>query len=33
MSKAIQDIIITLELGGNKQDLMNMLEKLKEDNK
>ena len=33
ISKAIQDIIITLELGGNKQDLMNMLEKLKEDNK
>lgn len=31
--RAIQDIIITLELGGNKQDLMNMLEKLKEDNK
>lgn len=33
ITKAIQDIIITLELGGNKQDLMNMLEKLKEDNK
>ena len=33
IAKSIQDIIITLELGGNKQDLMNMLEKLKEDNK
>ena len=33
VAKSIQDIIITLELGGNKQDLMNMLEKLKEDNK
>lgn len=33
ITKAIQDIIITLELGGNKQDLMDMLEKLKEDNK
>lgn len=33
ISKSIQDIIITLELGGNKQDLINMLEKLKEENK
>lgn len=33
IAKSIQDIIVTLELGGNKQDLMNMLEKLKENNK
>lgn len=33
ITKAIQDIIITLELGGNKDDLMNMLNKLKENNK